>query len=272
MSRVLGVIRGVIVVKLLSPSDYGLLTAIVLAAFYLQLLDCGVGWGTVRQIPWLDGLNKETDVIHLQRQVLGWEVGVGCVAGLMVVCYLWLVPPATSTAHLVAWCFLPLYVLMDLLRNAMQTYLQGRRRFDQLRWSMLVHAVMDVLLTSALTWWWGLPGAVAGISLTAFSVVGYLAWHSRGTTVWRPLRMPWATIWTLAGVGLPINMHPNWRWRVLDTFDCYSPTYQSYHTYPEVFQWFEEAGLEHIQIGEPAVTIRGARPVAQPLESVLHAA
>jgi len=41
--------------------------------------------------------------------------------------------------------------------------------------------------------------------------VGYLAWHSRGTTVWRPLRMPWATIWTLAGVGLP-SMLQNLMW------------------------------------------------------------
>ncbi len=66
----------------------------------------------------------------------------------------------------------------------------------------------------------------------------------------------------------PINMHPNWRWRVLDTFDCYSPTYQSYHTYPEVFRWFEDAGLEHVRIGEPAVTVSGERPA----ESLVYAA
>lgn len=63
------------------------------------------------------------------------------------------------------------------------------------------------------------------------------------------------------GMGLlPINMDPDWRWRVLDTFDCYSPTYQSYHTYPEVFRWFEEAGLEALRIMEPAVTVQGRRP------------
>ncbi len=75
------------------------------------------------------------------------------------------------------------------------------------------------------------------------------------------------------GMGIfPISMHPDWKYRVLDTFDCYSPTYQSYHTYPEVFRWFEDEGLEHIRIREPAVTVSGARPVAQPAESVLHAA
>jgi len=59
---------------------------------------------------------------------------------------------------------------------------------------------------------------------------------------------------------LPINMDPDWRWRVLDTFDCYSPKYQSYHSYPEVFGWFESKGLCRIRIVEPAVTVMGKRP------------
>jgi SAM-dependent methyltransferase len=53
----------------------------------------------------------------------------------------------------------------------------------------------------------------------------------------------------------PINMDPDWRWRVLDTFDTYSPRYQSYHTHPEVFAWFEEAGLRSIRVLGPAVTV-----------------
>ena len=56
---------------------------------------------------------------------------------------------------------------------------------------------------------------------------------------------------------LPISMDPDRRWRVLDTFDCYSPRYQSYHTFPEVFGWFESQGLSHIRITEPAVTVMG---------------
>ncbi len=133
------------------------------------------------------------------------------------------------------------------------------------------------------------PGGQVVVNVYARANKIYIA----STNAWRRLttRMPRRLLYAFAhlavplyylyripglyhlGMGvLPINMHPNWRWRVLDTFDCYSPTYQSYHTYPEVFRWFEEAGLEHIQVGEPAVTVRGARPVAQPVESVLHAA
>ena len=46
---------------------------------------------------------------------------------------------------------------------------------------------------------------------------------------------------------------------MLDTFDCYSPTYQSFHTYPEVFAWFEAAGCEKIRVIEPAVTVLGLK-------------
>jgi SAM-dependent methyltransferase len=57
----------------------------------------------------------------------------------------------------------------------------------------------------------------------------------------------------------PINMDRRWRWRILDTFDCYAPRYQSYHSYPEVFRWFEEEGLSDIRINEPGVTVAGRR-------------
>jgi SAM-dependent methyltransferase len=62
------------------------------------------------------------------------------------------------------------------------------------------------------------------------------------------------------GMGIfPINMDPRAKWRVLDTFDCYSPTYQSYHNFPEVFEWFETAGLRDIRAIEPEVTLVGTR-------------
>jgi uncharacterized protein YbaR (Trm112 family)/ubiquinone/menaquinone biosynthesis C-methylase UbiE len=39
---------------------------------------------------------------------------------------------------------------------------------------------------------------------------------------------------------LPISMHPNPRWRWLDTFDWYTPKFQHKHTWPEVYNWYLE--------------------------------
>jgi SAM-dependent methyltransferase len=55
------------------------------------------------------------------------------------------------------------------------------------------------------------------------------------------------------------SMHANWRWRVLDTYDWYSPKYQSRHTYPELYQWFKEAQLEDIEPLSEPVSMKGRR-------------
>lgn len=56
-----------------------------------------------------------------------------------------------------------------------------------------------------------------------------------------------------------ISNHPNWRWRVLDTMDWYGCKYRSYHTYPEVYEWFREAGFEDIGMSETPVAMWGAK-------------
>ena len=59
---------------------------------------------------------------------------------------------------------------------------------------------------------------------------------------------------------LPFSPHPNWRWRILDTFDWYSPTYQSKHTYPEVAAWYREAGFQNIELRSYPVAVVGCKP------------
>jgi SAM-dependent methyltransferase len=55
------------------------------------------------------------------------------------------------------------------------------------------------------------------------------------------------------------NQHPRIKEHILDTFDWYSPRFQSKHTYPEVFSWFEEAGLEAIRIMPTPVAVSGRK-------------
>jgi SAM-dependent methyltransferase len=59
-----------------------------------------------------------------------------------------------------------------------------------------------------------------------------------------------------------IAMDPDPEWRVLDTFDWYSPRYQWKHTYPEVRTWFEEAGLQEVELLPRPVAVRGRKPRA----------
>lgn len=60
---------------------------------------------------------------------------------------------------------------------------------------------------------------------------------------------------------LPVNRNPRRSWRVLDTFDWYSPKYQSKHTYEQVFRWFEDCGLEDLRVGQKSISVRGRKPM-----------
>lgn len=64
---------------------------------------------------------------------------------------------------------------------------------------------------------------------------------------------------TLFAMLLPISPHPDPKWRVLDTFDWYSPTYQWKHTTAEVYRWFTELKLTNIKIGDYEVSISGTK-------------
>ena len=58
----------------------------------------------------------------------------------------------------------------------------------------------------------------------------------------------------------PVNRHPDAETRMLDTFDWYSPKYQSKHTYEQVFRWYEAMGMEDMHIGEVSIAVRGRKP------------
>lgn len=80
------------------------------------------------------------------------------------------------------------------------------------------------------------------------------------------LAIPWYHVCRLPGLGrlmwiaLPTCLHPDPQWRVLDTFDWYSPKYQSLHTFPEVYRWFRSEGLVDITLLDFPVAVAGTRP------------
>jgi hypothetical protein len=66
---------------------------------------------------------------------------------------------------------------------------------------------------------------------------------------------------------LPVSTHPQWRVRLCDTFDWYSPRFQWKHSVDEVANWFRDAQLEEISTDGFEVTVRGRRaPRSEHLE------
>jgi len=120
------------------------------------------------------------------------------------------------------------------------------------------------------------PGGT--ISITVYS--RYNKIYVASTTWWRRLttRLPRPWVYALSHLAIPlyhlyrlpligavgkavwpISLEPDPVWRVLDTFDCYTPTYQFYYTHPEVYRWFQAAGLTDIGVLESAISFIGTR-------------
>ena len=79
------------------------------------------------------------------------------------------------------------------------------------------------------------------------------------------IAVPLYHLYKIKGLGhifrvmLPLSIHPDPRWRVLDTFDWYSARYQWKHTYSEVAGWFKEAKLQDIVKLSFPVSMKGRR-------------
>jgi SAM-dependent methyltransferase len=79
------------------------------------------------------------------------------------------------------------------------------------------------------------------------------------------LAAPLYYLWTMPVLGWAlrtfafISLERDWRWRVLDTFDWYSPRYMSWHTHHEVFGWFKENGFGDVEVLAPSVSQIGVK-------------
>jgi len=78
--------------------------------------------------------------------------------------------------------------------------------------------------------------------------------------------IPWYHVNRVPGIGryawrlLPTSIHQDPEWRVLDTFDWYSPTFQWKHSDAEVRDWFESHGLVSLVSLSFPTSMQGMRP------------
>ncbi len=120
------------------------------------------------------------------------------------------------------------------------------------------------------------PGGTLMTTFYAAYNKAYVAASEFWRWVLRPVPQPWLYklahisiplyyIWRLPKIGkvfstlFPISLHPRPEWRVLDTFDWYSPRYQFYYTHPEVFRWYQEHKLQNIVVKGPGISLAGVR-------------
>lgn len=121
------------------------------------------------------------------------------------------------------------------------------------------------------------------ISIFVYSSYNKAIVHT--TAFWRifTTRMPKRLLYYLSFISVPlyfiykipiignigkmifvIPMLKDWRWRVLDTLDWYSPKFQSKHTHWEVFNWFRDNGIDNIKLYPNEITMSGIKNIPEP--------
>ncbi|MGE3510530.1 MAG: methyltransferase domain-containing protein, partial [Vicinamibacterales bacterium] len=105
-------------------------------------------------------------------------------------------------------------------------------------------------------------------------------WSACITAIFYPLyRQPFMRVrpFSLLPRMLPVNMHTDWHWRVLDTFDWYSPVYQDKACSPtRVVGWCREGSLRDAEILDFPTSVRavkdrlGVRPLFKGLPDLRH--
>ena len=75
-----------------------------------------------------------------------------------------------------------------------------------------------------------------------------------------PLERQFFPLKVLLTILAPASHHPDPEWRLLDTFDWYSPRYQSKHSVDEVVEWFRTAGLTRIESLAVPVSVTATKP------------
>jgi SAM-dependent methyltransferase len=66
-------------------------------------------------------------------------------------------------------------------------------------------------------------------------------------------------LWFIFMAVIPLSRMPDKEWRILDTFDWYSPKYQHKHSYREVTKWFQDQRMIDIKKMPYPIAIRGKR-------------
>lgn len=130
-----------------------------------------------------------------------------------------------------------------------------------------LYCYTDRLYTRATDFWRGLLRQLPNRAVHL--------WSALITTLCYPLyRQPFMARhpFSLLPRVLPVTMHEDWHWRVLDTFDWYSPMYQDKDcSETRVVGWCREAQLRDVEILDFPTSIRavkdtrGARPLVKAL-------
>ncbi len=197
ITTVLGIIQSIIVVRILSPAEFGLVGLVMSIGGVVGVTQhLGIVDGAIREIAVLKNkqeIGKVFWVSQLVRQVVTIPVSLVLLVLAGFVASLYGRPEITNYLQLFAGI-----LVLQGLQDVLGATLTGMKRFVALYVVQIVTAAINIVAFGYLTWRFGIAGFFWAIALTTFIMVALLALIVR-----RDLQgnLSWPSWQELAGFG-----------------------------------------------------------------------
>jgi len=199
VSQIIGVVRGLIVPRLLTPAQYGLIGALSLTNQYAQYLDIGFHPTMRREIPRLYG-KGDTDGIESVKET---TLAVNTISLAMYIFILIIYAIFFVKNNVVIWGLFAftIFIVLSRFQLFLNTLFEARRKFGVISISNILSAVLTLIILVPLIYWKKLYGYYVGIVLYEILVFLYL-YSRRGEHL--SIRYDWSRFKTLFVIGFPM--------------------------------------------------------------------
>ncbi|MGQ9706775.1 MAG: oligosaccharide flippase family protein [bacterium] len=199
ISQIIGVVRGLIIPRLLTPAQYGIIGALSLTTQYAQYLDIGFHPTMRREIPRLSG-KGDTDGIERVKET---ALAVNTITLVIYIITLIIYAIFFVKNIIVFWGIFAfsIFIILSRFQLYLNTLYEARQKFGVISISNILFAVLTLLLLIPLVYWKNLYGYFIGIVICEILVFIYL-YSKKGEHLL--VRYNWSRFKTLFIIGFPM--------------------------------------------------------------------
>ena len=175
LGMLVGVVRGVMVPRLLDPSTYGIYKSLLIIPTYVRAGHLGAVSGLSRQIPFYRGRGDDASLMAAVRVAYTFSLGSALLSCAILVAYsLTLQDPRTRIG---LWIFL-VFVVTGQQTKLQETYLLGHQRFVAVSRLNLAQNIYSTLLAIGGAWAFGLSGVIVATAIDGVVTLLLFRWVS----------------------------------------------------------------------------------------------
>lgn len=175
LGMLVGVVRGVLVPRLLDPATYGIYKTFLIIPTYVRAGHLGAVSGLSRQIPYYRGKEDDQGLMSAVRVAYTFSLGSALLSCVVLVAYSFTLGDLKTRVAL--WIFL-VFVVTGQQTKLQETYLLGYQRFVAVSRLNLAQNVYSTLLAVAGAWAFGLNGVIVATAIDGVVTLALFRWAS----------------------------------------------------------------------------------------------